>query len=205
MPDHKLEDRIVEVAEDLFLDKGFALTSTTEIAKKVGCNQALVHYYFRTKENLFQQVFMRKTRLFVSVFLEKDNSGDPFLVKLERRIEAHFDLLKQNPRLPFLLINELITNKERRGLLRDFVIKYQLEYQVMGQFEEELQVEINKGALRDVKATDLLLNIISLNVFTFISFPIYKDILVRTEDEQTEYLKNRKKEVVKSILNSIKL
>ena len=47
-----MEQIILEVAEELFLDKGYALTSTTEIAKKAGCNQALIHYYFRTKENL---------------------------------------------------------------------------------------------------------------------------------------------------------
>ena len=43
--DQSLEQTILEVAERLFLEKGFALTSTTEIAKEVGCNQALVHYY----------------------------------------------------------------------------------------------------------------------------------------------------------------
>ena len=52
-----MEEVILETAERLFLEKGFALTSTTEIAKAVGCNQALIHYYFRTKDNLFNTHF----------------------------------------------------------------------------------------------------------------------------------------------------
>ena len=52
-----MEIQILETAEKLFLEKGFASTSTTEIAREVGCNQALVHYYFRTKENLFNTIY----------------------------------------------------------------------------------------------------------------------------------------------------
>ena len=51
--DNNMEQQILQCAEELFLEKGFSLVSTTDIAKKAGCNQALVHYYFRTKENLF--------------------------------------------------------------------------------------------------------------------------------------------------------
>ena len=54
------EQLILKVAERLFLEKGFAMTSTTEIAKEVGCNQALIHYYFRTKDNLFNVIFENK-------------------------------------------------------------------------------------------------------------------------------------------------
>ena len=53
--EQNLEIQILQAAEELFLSNGFAGTSTTDIAKRVGCNQALVHYYFRTKENLFLQ------------------------------------------------------------------------------------------------------------------------------------------------------
>ena len=52
-----MEKAILEAAETLFLEKGFDATSTTQIAKAVGCNQALIHYYFRTKENLFDTIF----------------------------------------------------------------------------------------------------------------------------------------------------
>lgn len=68
--EQSMESIILETAERLFLDKGFALTSTTEIAREAGCNQALVHYYFRTKEQLFIRIFEEKIKIFGRGFLQ---------------------------------------------------------------------------------------------------------------------------------------
>jgi len=74
-----MEQTILEVAERLFLEKGFALTSTTEIAKEAGCNQALVHYYFRTKDNLFNTIFEQKFRmLFEHLYASQSLEDIPF-------------------------------------------------------------------------------------------------------------------------------
>ena len=63
--DGSMEERILACAERLFLNKGYNLTSMTEIAREAGCTQALVHYYFRTKENLFSNIFESKFHLFI--------------------------------------------------------------------------------------------------------------------------------------------
>ena len=77
-----MEQAILRAAERLFLDKGFALTSTTEIAREAGCNQALVHYYFRTKENLFEKIFEQKIRMLISnIFSIDREGGTTFLVR----------------------------------------------------------------------------------------------------------------------------
>lgn len=67
--DKSMEQLILEKAEELFLEKGFAATSTTMIARAVGCNQALVHYYFRTKDKLFNTVFETRFRDFLPEYL----------------------------------------------------------------------------------------------------------------------------------------
>ncbi|MDD4922908.1 MAG: TetR/AcrR family transcriptional regulator, partial [Bacteroidales bacterium] len=61
---------ILDAAEELFLKSGYAKTSTVQIAKLAGCNQALVHYYYRSKENLFRQVFEKKAIMFASSVLQ---------------------------------------------------------------------------------------------------------------------------------------
>ena len=82
-----MEIVILETAEQLFLEKGFAMTSTTEIAKKIGCNQALIHYYFRTKENLFNLIFEKKFRQFIQHAFEFGNPKElAFEEKLKRII-----------------------------------------------------------------------------------------------------------------------
>ena len=106
--DTNLEQLILETAEKLFLDKGFAMTSTTEIAKKAGCNQALVHYYFRTKENLFQSIFERKIKLLISTFIEGVNPDMTFEERLKHKIESHFEMVRANPKLPFLVVLQFL-------------------------------------------------------------------------------------------------
>jgi len=67
--DNSMEGEILKKAEKLFLEKGFAMTSTVEIAKAAGCNQALVHYYYRTKENLFRHIFAKKMELMIGAMM----------------------------------------------------------------------------------------------------------------------------------------
>lgn len=198
------EEQILQTAEKLFLEKGFAMTSTTEIAKEVGCNQALVHYYYRTKENLFLQVFMQKVRLFITAFTEKSEANDDFFERLEKRICAHANMMEQNPNLPFLIMNELILNKKRRCMIRDYIVDNPMVRDIYYEFDKEIKDEIAKGVIKPIDTLDLLLNVLSLNVFIFVSAPIYTDILGRTDKEKQAYIAHRKKLVVQTILNSLK-
>ena len=65
-----MEEAILEKATSLFLEKGFEATSTSEIARSVGCNQALVHYYYRTKERLFERIFQKKIKFLLGSLLK---------------------------------------------------------------------------------------------------------------------------------------
>ena len=103
--EQNLEIQILQAAEELFLSNGFAGTSTTDIAKRVGCNQALVHYYFRTKENLFLQVFMAKLDMILKTLQQPLlNQDADFFDKLRNVIGAYYDFLANYTRLPFFVI-----------------------------------------------------------------------------------------------------
>ncbi len=196
------EQQILEAAEKLFYEKGFAMTHTTDIAKEVGCNQALVHYYFRTKENLFESFFKNKATLFVSAFITAGNSSTSFEEKLKCKIEAHFEILMANPRLPFLLFNEISTNPKR---VETFKAKFiEMPKAVLRIINEELKLEAAKGNIREIDALDLLLSIVSLNVIMFIANPIIKAITGVTDQEYNMMLERRKTENVQIILKSLK-
>ncbi|MDD6209491.1 MAG: TetR/AcrR family transcriptional regulator [Bacteroidales bacterium] len=199
--DASMEQAILSAAEELFLEKGFALTSTIEIAKKVGCNQTLVHYYFRTKENLFQRVFEQKVRLFASTFFEIDQKGGTFEEKLTRKIEAHFDILEQNPRLPFLVINEVTTNPERLAAIKEKV--GEIPRSIMAQFEKDLEEEIQKGNIRKISVIDFFITALSLNVGIFLLKPVMQNIVKVSDEEMKKIIANRKRENVKTILKSL--
>lgn len=197
------EERILEIAERLFLEKGFAMTSTTDIAKVAGCNQALVHYYYRTKERLFEAIFEKKATLFFSTFLEIEQDNLTFEEKLIRKISSHFDILRDNPRLPFLMINEFTTNPKRIRYLKEKLSKLPLI--ILNNMEKELKSEIKKKTLRPITLIDLIFTIISLNVTLFLAKPIIMEVASMTEKDFTKFLEYRKKEHIRIILTSLKL
>lgn len=196
------EQVILEAAEKLFLEKGFALTSTTEIAKHAGCNQALVHYYFRTKEKLFEAVFEKETRLVISPFLQYNDSDASFEEHLKQLIEAHFDILRKNPKVPFLIFNELLTNPAR---LESFGKKMaELPQSILLKLDTDLKSEIKEGTIRPIKTIDLIMTIVSLNMTMFLTAPILKAAYNMSDKDFNKVVENRKRENVLIILRSLK-
>lgn len=192
-----LEEQILQTAEELFLEKGFDATSTTDIAKKAGCNQALVHYYFRTKENLFMQIFAKKQEMVFSCLKLKEESG--FQTALNDFIDAYFELLMKNRKLPFFIINELIMRDDRRQYFRKKVIESPEYLKYYAAWNTMLQKEIAEGRVRPIELSDLTLHIVSLIVFTFISLPLYSDFFEKDEAEISTYL-NYRKEAIKEVI-----
>ena len=197
------EQLILEIAEELFLDKGFALTTTTEIAKRAGCNQAMVHYYFRTKENLFEKLFEKKFVLFTSALSVNPNDNSTLKEKIEYLIYKHLDVISENPKLPFLVINELTTNPTRfENILKKLKEQSIL---ILSSLENELNKEIAAGRIRQVTAFDLVLNILSLNIFMFLAKPILVGIRNFSKEEYDEFVFKRRKEIFTTIWGGISL
>jgi len=198
-----LEQAILEVAERLFLEKGFAMTSTTEIAKEVGCNQALVHYYFRTKENLFNVIFEQKFKLFFQEVFEMKTMGNlSFQDKLRHFIESHFDLLRKNPKMPTLILNELSRRPDQINVLREKL--HTLPEQLFAELEKELQVEIKKGNIRDISMMDIIISMLSLNIALFVIMPIAEKMLQINEIQKEYMITHRRSENVEFILKSLR-
>ena len=200
--EQNMEQAILETATKLFLEKGFRSTSTTEIAREVGCNQALVHYYYRTKERLFEAIFEKKIKFFIGSLLKIDHEDIPFEKKLARKIESHCDAIKEEPKLPLFFFNEASSNPSRLQQLRDKL--GELPDLVVNQMKNELEAEIKKGNIRPMTIYDLLMSIVSLNIVAFIAEPIFKTITKISDEEYLKILERRKKENVHIILNSLK-
>lgn len=197
MKKNLLEEQIIQSAEELFMEKGFDATSTTDIAKKAGCNQALVHYYFRTKEKLFMQIFAKKQEMVFSCL--QLSEGTDFRTALNDFIDAYFELLMKNRKLPFFIINELIMRDDRRQYFRKKVIESPEYLKYYGAWDTMLQKEIAEGRIRPIELADLTLHVVSLLVFTFISLPLYSDFFEKDETEISAYL-NHRKEAIKEVI-----
>ena len=163
-----IEKRILWVAERLFLEKGFSGTSTTEIAKAVGCNQALIHYYFRTKEKLFWDIFSPKMEQVVEYLDAPLDEDVDFLERIRNIIDFYFGMLELDERLAPFIINELVMHPTRWEYFRQRFLRSESRTTAYEKFEKMVEEEIAKGTIRDVETIDIMLNIMSLCISTFI-------------------------------------
>ncbi len=204
MVNDSMELRIREVAQQLFFEQGYAATSTTQIAKEVGCTQALVHYYYRTKENLFRQIFLEQVLAALNVIgrsLANEESFDRFI---EQAISMYFDALSSNPRLPFFMLEELVNNPERRKYMREKFVKNPTYAMLYMQFDARLKQEQRAGHITKIDPFDLMITIASLTVFTFVSLPMFQDLLSQTDSQVREYIAHRKSEVIRMVKKILK-
>ena len=105
-PARNKEQAILEAAEREFLDKGFAGARTTSIAEAAGVTHAMLHYYFRTKEQLFERILDEKTRLMSQSVLTAFGQPDlPLQERIRDGVESHFDFIAANPDLPRFIVN----------------------------------------------------------------------------------------------------
>lgn len=194
-----MEQSILDAAEKLFLEKGFAATSTTQIAKEVGCNQALVHYYFRTKDNLFNRIFEKKFGDFFQVIFDTTQLEQlDFKQKIRHICESHFDLLNKNPKIPMLILNELSRRPDHIELLREKL--HVLPEKLFELMEKDLQTEIDAGRIRKVSFMDVVMTMISLNVSIFTLLPVAAQALQINAEQQNMILAHRRSENVEIIL-----
>lgn len=201
-PEVSMDQQILTVAERLFLDKGFAMTSTTEIAKEAGCNQALVHYYFRTKARLFDAIFEKKFQLIIIPFISEQPEEAELDAFLRQLIESHFEILKSNPKIPVLFFNELLTNPARLEHFKTHLAKVQ--YELLQKIGRAIQSEVHRGRNISVKPLDLLITIFSLNVTLFLLTPLLQTGLNLSQDEINALWDHRKRENVRTILTTIR-
>lgn len=200
MVNDSMESRIRKVAQELFFKQGFAATSTTQIAKEVGCTQALVHYYYRTKENLFRQIFLEQIEAALSVIGQSLTQTDTFEQFINCAVSMYFDALIKNPQLPYFVLEELVSNPERRAYIRDNFVKKPNYAMFYMQFDALLKREQKAGRVAQIEPFDIMMSVVALTVFTFLSLPMYKDLLSRTDEEVKAFILHRKKEITRLII-----
>lgn len=108
------EQLILEAAEQEFFIKGYDGARTTSIAQRAGVTHAMLHYYYRTKEQLFERIIEKNAKTIAETMLAvMGNPSMPIVERLKDGISAHFDLVATNPLLPRFFLNEIIARPER--------------------------------------------------------------------------------------------
>ncbi len=197
--DQTTEIKILEAAKNIFQTKGMDGARMQEIADEAKINKAMLHYYYRSKQLLFEAVFKQAFSLLapqLNAILNDDSSIEE---KIKNFTENYTSFMMKHPYLPNFIIHELNKNEE-------FIVKLKQNtgFPNLEKFKIKVEDEINKGILIPINADQLFVNIIALNIFPFLGKPLIKAFTDKDEQSYKEFVESRKTEVSKFIINSIK-
>ena len=193
------EERILEAAKKVFYKKGFDGTRMQEIADEAGINKALLHYYFRSKENLFDAVFKEAfNELFKKIFTVVD-SKISFEKKVRYIFSDYIGFMQKKPYIPSFILNEINHNPSRiTDLLKSLPTP---PAEIFSRVKKSLE---NEG-ITSIDHRQLVINIISLSIFPIIAKPLLKSIFLNlSEEEYNEFIETRKKELPDFIFKAIR-
>lgn len=199
----KNEKLILEAAEEEFLLKGYDGAKTTAIARRAGVTHAMLHYYYRTKKNLFQRVFQEKAQMVANSFETVFDENLPFEATIRLFVEKHFDFVMANPGLINFVYNETRTNSENIALLQS-ILRPKIEH-LSKRIEKLLEGELSKKTIKPVKPTELLVRVMTLNLSASLALIVTGEtILGEKLKNRDEFLKNKREDNVRYIFYSLR-
>ena len=202
--DMNTEEKILHAARDVFQKKGMTGARMQEIADKAGINKALLHYYYRTKEKLFEKVFEIAFSLFIPKAKEMMSSDKPVFNKIEFFVDNYLELLRKHPYIPGFIISELNRNPDILVKLIEMNIQIK-QNNIIELLDLQIKKEVDAGILKPISARNLMVNVISMCIFPIVARPILQGILFDTnKKEYDQFLKQRKDFVKEYLINSIK-
>ena len=198
--EHNTEALILEAAKDVFQHKGMDGARMQEIANKAGINKAMLHYYYRSKQKLFEAVFKSAINLMAPKVVEIINTEEHLFDKIRNFTDKYITFISQHSYIPLFIINELRRNPEILKATLDKNFDASVKEKLKKQIEELIQ---NKE-IKPISADQLFLDVISLCVFPVITKPLMTTILDKTNKQYDELINRRKKYVADFIINAIK-
>ncbi len=194
------ETGILKAAKRVFQKKGMTGARMQEIADEAGINKAMLHYYYRSKEKLFEAVFKNAFSLLAPQLNKVINAESSLFDKINDFTTSYISFVIKHPYIPNFVIQELNRNP-------DFVQKLVSEehFPNIEKFKNQVEECIKKGTIRPISAEQLFINILALNIFPFIGAPLLKGFTKTNHTEYKKLMKERKTLVAEFIINAIKL
>lgn len=197
--DSQTEEQILQAAKQIFHEHGFAGARMQEIADEAEINKSMLHYYFRSKDRLFQEVFQDGIRQFFPEILKVLNADLALIPKIEKLVETYYEMFMKHPHLPRFVIHEMNQHPER---FKEFIKS--TGFEIPESFVNQIQSEIESGAMQKIDPREFIINTIGLCVFPLIARPMIETIFEMDEEQYQQFIERRKNELPKFILNAVK-
>ena len=170
-----------------------------DIADEAGINKALLHYYFKNKEQLFENIFIRLTQGFWQQITTVFESDTPLFDKIRTFCSMYIEKVIENPYIPLFVLYEM--NQRPTGFVKKM---FRNTPPRPAKLMQQIEAEVKAGNIRPINPPQLIMNMLSLCVLPFIGKPMFITVLNLDEKSFLDLMVERKKSVPEFIINSIK-
>lgn len=190
MSDPQTEEKILEAAIEVFLEKGFDGARTQDIANRAGFNKALVHYYYRSKHKLYRESFRRLFGHFIKRILSQTGEPDSLMEFLQRFTSAYMDTIYREPKIIPFLLWELQRDSGFMGSL----IHQELSSKAEGELPlaKVIRQAAERGELGDLDPVQTTLSVLGLIIFPIVGKPLLEKIFPGLDISSEQFREDRK-------------
>lgn len=162
-----MENKIINTAREVFIEKGFAETSMSEIATRADINRPTLHYYFRTKEKMYQAIFGSIAQTILpKVFDALTNRDESISQRIGCIVDAYYAIFLENPSLPMFILREV--NRDPQQLIHTVCEIHAIDPILQALTSQ--QEEMNQGQLKQVPLQFVFYNFYSLLLMPFLTY-----------------------------------
>lgn len=192
------ENNIKEAARKIFQRRGYDGARMQDIADEAKINKAMLHYYFRSKDHLFESVFQDAAmKLFpvITTIIESDMELEE---KIKKLIHNYIDFIIANPHVPGFVLHELTQNPDR---MKQFVASNVL---IRPQkFFAQIQDGVAAGKYIPISPLQLMVTIVASCIFPFVAKPMLHTLFGLDQDAFDAFVEQRKEQMTLFILNGL--
>lgn len=163
-----MEQRIIQAAKQVFIEKGYAKAGMSDIAARVGINRPGLHYYFRTKEKMFEAVFADIVLSFIPSVHNIILQDKPIHDRIAEMVDVYFEVFRKEPCFPLFIVQEI---QRDAAHLFDTVCRLEIG-QYASRIKEMLQTEMKNGTIREIPVEFIFYTFYGLVVFPFLTRPL---------------------------------
>jgi TetR/AcrR family transcriptional regulator len=196
------EVRILKAATEVFRARGRDGARMQEIADAAGINKAMLHYYFRSKDLLFERIFRESAAMFFLRIREVMANEEDLREKIRKLCGAYIDMGISEPFIPVFIIGEINRNPE--AFIRKMFELHGIRTEFQ-KFKKAIETDIEQGGILPVDPIQLLMNMLSLCIFPAIARPMLQYNLAMSDKDFRQAMEDRKSIVPDLIIRSIQL
>ena len=197
--DNDVESRILEAATTVFIQKGLSGASMQDIANEAGISRTSLHYYYRSKDKLFEKVFEHVVGALISQQRYVINADMPLVEKMNLFVDHTLNFLLDNPGSVSFLVHELNATPER---MIELIISRNLDIEKL---KIQIAAEIKNNRRSEFDAAQFWASLIGMCIMPFVAKPmIVRFFLDESEEQFREFINNRKQHILDFLMKYIK-